>query len=103
MASKKYMVSVDDNFHFMDESESYSLDGFDSYEEAVAKCKEIIDDFLEDAVEPNDTAEGLYSTFVMYGETPHIYGENLGQFSATGYARQRCAELTAGNTTFDKK
>jgi hypothetical protein len=101
MTKQKYRIIVDDNFHFMDESESYNSGSFSTYEEAVAKCKTIIDDFLGDAVRPDDTPEGLYSTFVMYGETPHICGEKLGNFSATDYARQRCSDLT--NASYGKK
>lgn len=100
---QKYTVRILDNFHFMDENAEYNSGSFDTYDEAVSKCKEIINEFLEDVVEPGDTAEGLYNTFVMYGETPHIHGEKLGQFSATGYARQRCSELVADSSTFDKK
>jgi hypothetical protein len=34
--SKKYEVYVDDNFHFLDESERYRLGAFETCEEAVA-------------------------------------------------------------------
>lgn len=98
MAERKYRIIVDDNFHFMDESESYDSGSFSTYEEAVAKCKIIIDDFLKDAVRPGDTSEGLYSTFIMYGETPHIDGEKLGNFSALEYAKWKCQELTSNET-----
>lgn len=39
MQSKKYEVYVDDNFHFMDESERYKLGAFETCEEAIAACK----------------------------------------------------------------
>jgi hypothetical protein len=93
MRKKKYTIVIDDNFHFMDESESYKSGEFDTYEEALGECKKILDDFLEDAVRPGDTADQLYSAFVMFGETPHIHGEKLGKFSATNYARKRCTEI----------
>lgn len=88
-----YKVIIDDNFHFMDENESYGSGTFSTYEEAVAKCKDIINEFLESAILPADTAEGLYMTYVMYGETPHITGSNLGNFSSNDYARLKCSEL----------
>jgi hypothetical protein len=103
MIMQKYKVIVDDNFHFMDESESYGSGVFDTYEEAVAKCKEIIDEFLESAKKPDENAEQLYSTFVMYGETPHIHGEKLGDFSATVYAKQRCFEISTQQQAKTKK
>ena len=94
MVVRKYKVIVDDNFHFMEKSESYSSGVYDTYEEAVVKCKEIIDGFLESAKNTDENTEQLYSTFVMYGETPHIHGEKLGDFSATNYAKQRCKEMS---------
>lgn len=87
----------------MDESESYGSGSYDTYEEAVTKCKEIIDEFLDSAKKPDENAEQLYSTFVMYGETPHIHGENLGNFSATTYAKQRCLEISTQHQTTIKK
>jgi hypothetical protein len=93
MTKQKYTVRVLDNFHFMDESEEYNSGMFETYEEAVAKCKEILDDFLESAYQPGDIAESLYGTYTQYGETPLIYGENLGAFDSNKYARVRCMEV----------
>lgn len=42
----KYIVYVDDNFHYMDESERYCAGEFDALEEAIAKCKQIVDESL---------------------------------------------------------
>lgn len=103
MIMQKYKVIIDDNFHFMDESESYGSGVFDTYEEAVTKCKEIIDEFLDSVKKPDENAEQLYSTYVMYGETPHIHGEKLGDFSATDYAKQRCLEISTQHQAKIKK
>lgn len=103
MTNKKYTVRILDNFHFMDKNEEYNSGTYDTYEEAVVKCKEIIDEFLESAKKPNENAEQLYSTFVMYGETPHVHGEKLGNFSATAYAKQRCLEISTKHQTKIKK
>lgn len=102
MPKKKYQIVIDDNFHFMDESESYHSGEFDTYEEAEAECKRILDEFLIDAVRPGDTAEQLESTYVMYGETPHIHGEKLGNFSATDYVKKRCKEITEQHRSREK-
>jgi hypothetical protein len=48
----KYRVLVDDNYHYMDESERYELGEFDTLEEAVAACKKVVDAFLKDAYRP---------------------------------------------------
>src|SRR5512139_1143390 len=48
---RKYEVFVDDNFHYMDESERYKLGTFKTCEEATAVCKRIVDEFLEQGYE----------------------------------------------------
>lgn len=93
MAKQKYAVRILDNFHFMDKSEEYNSGSYDTYEEAVSKCKEIVDDFLESAYQPGDTADGLYGTYVHYGETPLVWGEDPGTFDANQYARMRCQQI----------
>ena len=42
MKQYKYIVEVDDNFHYMDESERYRLGEFDSCAAAIAACKQLI-------------------------------------------------------------
>ena len=44
--AKTYTVFVDDNFHYMDESERYKLGEFADCASAVAACKQIVDEFL---------------------------------------------------------
>jgi hypothetical protein len=39
--SEKYKVYVDDNYHYMDESERYAVGSYSSLKEALEKCKEI--------------------------------------------------------------
>ena len=48
----RYKVLVDDNFHFMDESERYEAGVFSTVEEAIAKYKRIIDADLEGMTDP---------------------------------------------------
>ena len=42
----KYSVYVDDNFHYMQEDERYTLGVFDTEAEAVEAARNIIDKFL---------------------------------------------------------
>ena len=77
----------------MDESAEYNSGTFDTYEEAVTKCKDILDDFLASAYQPGETAEQLYGTYVQYGETPLIWGKDLGNFDSNEYARTKCLEI----------
>ena len=45
--AKPYTVFVDDNFHYMDESERYKLGEFADCASAMAACKQIVDEFLD--------------------------------------------------------
>lgn len=93
MNKQKYTVRILDNFHFMDQSAEYNSGTFNTYGEAVIKCKSILDDFLESAYRPGDTAVQLYDTYVMFGETPIIWGPDSEGFSSNDYAMVRCLEI----------
>lgn len=95
MTKQKYTVRILDNFHFMDTSEEYNSGICSTYNEAVDKCKKIIDDFLESALTANDTADSLYMTWVQYGENPKIDGDNLGNFSTKKYVEEKCKNIIA--------
>jgi hypothetical protein len=87
---KKWVVYVDDNFHYMDEEERYTYGEFDTEEEAVTTAKRIVDDFLTEGYKPGMSAEELYSGYTMFGEDPWISGS---KFSAWQYAKERCFEI----------
>lgn len=95
MTDSTQTVYVDDNFHYMDEDERYCLGTFDSLDEAVAACRKIVDQFLQN--NSAETAEELYQSYVMFGEDPWIAGQHSGSdapaFSARKYAQKRCKEL----------
>jgi hypothetical protein len=93
MSDKKFTVMVDDNFHFTDESERYKSGVYATYDEAVAKCKEIVDDYLISAIEPDMTAGQLLASYKMFGEDPFIIGEKSYEFSSWKYAEQKSEEL----------
>lgn len=89
-----YTVYVDDNFHYMDESERYKLGDFESCEAAVAACKKIVDDFLDQGYTPGMRFAELYGGYTMFGEDPFIVSDDARcRFSAWSYARQRSREL----------
>ena len=88
-----YLLYVDDNFHYMDESERYLSGTFDTVEAALTKARQIVDECLESAYEPGMTAAQLYHSYVGFGEDPFIVCEgDLPQvkFSAWDYAGRRC-------------
>ncbi len=92
--SKKYRVFVDDNFHFMDESERYKFGEFDTCEEAVAVSMKIVDEFLEKGYKKGMSFKELYEGYIGFGEDPFIISDDKTCFfSAWTYAKKRCTEL----------
>lgn len=92
-----YVVLVDDNFHSQDEEERYRLGEFDDAEVAVEHCRKIVNEYLASALEPGMSANELWVSFRSFGEDPFIQSVDVPQvqFSAWGYARERC-ELLCG-------
>jgi hypothetical protein len=91
--AKRYTVFIDDNFHYMDESERYKHGEFDDCESAVAACKRIVDEFLN-TCDPSKGAEELYKQYTSFGEDPWISSDDSDcKFSAWNYAKERCREL----------
>ena len=94
---KKYAVFVDDNFHFMDESERYKLGEYDTCDEAVAVCKKIVDDFLNTGYKEGMSFKELYEGYTGFGEDPFIISDDESCFfSAWDYAKKRSVELCGG-------
>lgn len=103
--SKKIRVVVADNGRYMDPEASYELPPFDDLESAVAKRKQIVEEYLESAYEPGMTAEALYASYKAFGDDPYIISsQDAGNdsFSAWDYAKERSAALTeADNDEFN--
>lgn len=94
MGQYKYTVYVDDNFHYMDESERYKLGEFDDCAAAIAACKQIVDECL---LHNCGKAEDWYVTYLMFGEDPFIHTDDpICKFSARDYARERVRVLAEG-------
>lgn len=93
--SHNYTVFVDDNFHYMDESERYLNGKYETEEEALSVCRKIVDDYLLNAYQPDITAKELYESYVCHGEDPFIRGgDGKGTgFSAWSYAEKRSIEI----------
>lgn len=95
---KPYAVFVDDNFHYMDESERYKSGEFSTFEEAIKHCQKIVDEFLVSNFKPGMSVDELYDQYVSFGDDPFIRGpESNPGFSAWSYAKQRCEELCSGH------
>lgn len=92
-ATPRYTVFVDDNYHFMDERERYTLGEFDDYASAVAACKRIVDEYPLAGDDGSQTAEELYDSYVAGGEDPFIIPPGTLNFSAWTYAREQCYKI----------
>ena len=90
-----YKVFVDDNFHYMDESERYEKGEFGSFDAAVAECKRMVDEYLVGHYIPGKTADELYDSYTSFGEDPFIIPvpEGADRFSAWAYAEKRCKDI----------
>ncbi|MCU4653508.1 hypothetical protein N8I71_11745 [Roseibacterium sp. SDUM158016] len=90
----KWIVRDDDNFHYGNEDERYRYGAFGNYDEAVAACRQIVDEYLDSA--SADTAEALWDSYTSFGEDPWIDAPpptGSERFSAWTYAKQRAFEL----------
>ena len=93
-----YRVLINDNAHFMDESERSDYGVFNNLNEALVACKEIVDDELNTMCRPGMSAQELYRLYVAFGPDPFVVPLNSlvadVEFSASTYAKQRSKELT---------
>jgi hypothetical protein len=93
-----YAVLVDDNFHYMDESERYCLGRFPDRDSAVAACKKLVDESLASCYLPGIDAETLVGRYQGFGEDPYVMapeGQPRCEFSAWTYAEQRAKDICA--------
>jgi len=91
-----YSVYVDDNYHYMDEEARYKLADFATLEEAVAACKRMVDQFIQNEVSPDVTADERYAQYTGFGPDPFVVTDDPSAgsppFSAWNYAKERCQE-----------
>ena len=89
--SSTYTVIVDDNFHYQDPDHRTEIPGFVSAEQAVEKCKRIVEACLEECAEPGRSAVDIFACYQSYGDDPWIQCPRDAptvHFSAWDYARQ---------------
>jgi hypothetical protein len=95
-----YRIVVGDNFHYMQNSKNAAAGVFETYDAAVAACREIVERSLAWHHKPGMTADQLYDTYTDFGDDPFIVALDdapVGErFSAWTYAKQRCAEICDG-------
>lgn len=90
-----YTVYVDDNFHFMDEDERYTLGTYEKLGEALHKCMEMVGLYMLEQDYPSMKGEDLYDSYTSFGEDPFIIGPMPIEFSSWDYA-ESLANYLAG-------
>jgi hypothetical protein len=94
-----YRVLINDNAHYMDESERADHGVFANADEAVGARKEIVDDELNTMWKPGTTAKELYKLYVAFGPHPFVVPLNPNvpdvEFSAWTYAKRQCKDLVS--------
>lgn len=91
-----FQLFVDDNFHYMDESERHLVGHFYDYEAALERAKRIVNQSLSENHEEGMSAEELEGRYRSFGEDPFIIPTPEGRpsFSAWNYAKERARELS---------
>ena len=94
-----YRVLINDNGHFMDQSEITDHGVFSSADDAVAECKKIVDKDLDWTSRLGMTAADLYELYVLWGPDPFVVpldpDDPSVAFSAWTYAKDRCPEVVS--------
>ena len=67
-----YHVLVDDTFCSTDKSHRYTTGEYETYGEALAVCREIVDRFLRHECAPGVPASAVYFRYMMFGKDPSI-------------------------------
>jgi hypothetical protein len=92
-----YKVIGADNAHYMDAEEHADHGVFETYEAAVAVCRDIVERSLAWHYRPGMNAGELYDYYTSFGDDPFIVAVGdapLGErFSAWTYAKQRCGAI----------
>ena len=95
ISKNPFKVFVGDIFHFMDISECYEHGDYETYEEAVAACKAMLDKCLPETCDEGKSAEELFREYVMFGEDPFVVPVPEGnvKFSARKYVMQHYEKI----------
>lgn len=86
-SATQFVVRVYDNFHYMDDDESYEAASFESYEDALSFARSIIESEVANY-------KYAYYDFTAFGEDAAVIPTPQGveRFSGWNYAKQLCEE-----------
>lgn len=92
---RQFRIFVADNFRYQDPDAEYEIEGADTAEGAIDKCREIVDQSLAQMVEPGSSAKDIVFRYRMFGVDPYILPprDERTTFSAWDYADERAASF----------
>ncbi|MFQ5570247.1 MAG: hypothetical protein ACE5G0_11270 [Rhodothermales bacterium] len=89
-----YTIYVDDNYHYQDESERYTLGTFKTYPDAIRAARKVVNKSLAASYKRGMTPAALLHAYKTFGKDPYIIpDEGDSRFSAWTYAEERCAVI----------
>lgn len=93
-----YRVYVADNYRWADEELAPVAESFSSYNAAVVKCKEIVDEWFADEIASNRPLSELAIHYQAFGPDPFVVprAEGVPAFSSRQYAEQACNRIEKG-------
>ena len=93
----RYKVVVDDNFHYQDAGHRRDEGSFERIEDALRRCRDIVERSIREEWRPGISAEALYERYTSFGEDPFIVvldgADPQAAFSAWTYAKERCEAM----------
>lgn len=91
-----FVVRVADNFHYMNEDETFDEGTYETAEQALEAARRIVDRDLEHILSRAQAADDLYELYIMFGSDPYVVPIGVTRpvlWSAWDYARSRCPVL----------
>lgn len=85
-----YWLKVYDNFHYMDESETYRLGPYFGANAALIAAKALVDETIDAAFAEGRSPSDALAQYRAAGEDPVILGSPPVSFSAWSYAEAKC-------------
>ncbi len=96
MTTPEFIVKASDNSRFDSTENDYLYGAFATYEEAYARCEEIVEDFLLSNKTQGMSAEELFHHYISFGEEPYIVavdGSECVPFPAIVYAKEQSTQI----------
>jgi hypothetical protein len=97
--TEQWFVKVYDNFHYMDESETYRKGPYPSAEAALQAARDVVENSLLESLGSLSKArdvDELIRNYRMFGADPVVEGGHPVEFSAWAYVDEIAPAVLAG-------